>query len=83
MNAICDILDDLKPKASGSYKDQISFVEDRAGHDWRYAIDDSKAENELDFTREFKSFEEGLKQTIQWYLDNGAWMETVKNREKK
>ena len=82
VEAICEILDKIKPRDGGSYKALISFVEDRAGHDWRYAIDDTKAERELGFTREFENFEEGLKQTIQWYLDNGAWIEAIKNRKK-
>ena len=82
VEAICDILDEIKPRSSGSYKELISFVEDRAGHDWRYAIDDTKAERELGFTRQYENFEDGLKQTIQWYLDNDAWIETVKNRKK-
>ena len=82
VEAICEILDEIKPKSSGSYKELISFVEDRAGHDWRYAIDDTKAERELGFTRQYENFEDGLKQTIKWYLDNGAWIETVKNRKK-
>ena len=65
---ICEILDELKPKASGSYKDLITYVEDRAGHDRRYAIDASKLENELGWTAD-ENFESGIIKTIEWYID--------------
>ncbi len=75
---ICSILDELRPRADGgSYRQQITFVEDRKGHDWRYAIDDSKAEIELGFRRDFDSFEEGLRSTIHWYLENQTWVHAV------
>lgn len=77
VEAICDELQKTRPRAGGSYRDLITFVEDRKGHDWRYAIDDSKSEQELGFKREFASFEEGLKATIQWYLDNAVWVKSV------
>ena len=77
VETICTTLDKLQPSSSGkSYKEQITFVEDRAGHDWRYAIDDSKAEGALGFKREV-TFEQGLEKTIQWYLDNTEWMKSV------
>ncbi len=77
VHTICDILDKLKPKAGGgSYREQIAFVADRPGHDWRYAMDDSKAQKELIFTRQH-SFETGLEATVQWYLDNAQWCKTV------
>lgn len=63
---ICDILDELIPKEE-SYKNQISFVKDRLGHDFRYAIDATKIENELGWYAE-KGFEEGLVETVKWYL---------------
>lgn len=78
---ICAELDQLKPKARGTYADQIEFVEDRKGHDWRYAIDDSKAERELGFTRRYSKFEDGLKHTVRWYLENSAWVEKVLQSE--
>lgn len=78
---ICAELDEVRPRAHGSYADQIKFVEDRKGHDWRYAIDDTKAERELGFTRRYTKFEDGLKQTIRWYLDNEAWVEKVLKSE--
>ncbi|MGY6649900.1 dTDP-glucose 4,6-dehydratase [Wenyingzhuangia sp. IMCC45574] len=65
---ICEILDELQPKTAGSYKDQITFVEDRAGHDRRYAIDATKIEKELGWQAE-ENFESGILKTIQWYLE--------------
>ncbi|MGJ8761471.1 MAG: dTDP-glucose 4,6-dehydratase [Polaribacter sp.] len=66
-NAICEILDEEKPKEK-SYKEQISFVEDRAGHDFRYAIDASKIENKLNWKAQ-ENFETGIRKTIKWYLE--------------
>ena len=66
---ICEILDTLIPKKSGdSYTKQITYVEDRAGHDRRYAIDASKLENELGWKAE-ENFESGIVKTIKWYLN--------------
>lgn len=67
-HAICDILDELKPKEE-SYREQITFVTDRPGHDFRYAIDASKIESELGWKAE-ENFESGIKKTIKWYLNN-------------
>lgn len=67
-HAICDLLDEMKPKAE-SYRTQIVFVTDRPGHDFRYAIDASKIENELGWKAE-ENFETGIKKTIAWYLNN-------------
>jgi dTDP-glucose 4,6-dehydratase len=78
VKAICSTLDRLKPRAGGKkYDELISYVTDRAGHDWRYAIDDSKAEKELGFKREYKNFEAGIEQTVKWYLDNDKWLTAV------
>jgi dTDP-glucose 4,6-dehydratase len=78
VEAICDQLNQLKPRSNGhSYRELISFVEDRKGHDWRYAIDDSKAERELGFERLYQDFETGLAQTLTWYLENQKWVEAV------
>jgi dTDP-glucose 4,6-dehydratase len=74
---ICDILDEVTPRGSGSYREQIKFVEDRKGHDWRYAIDDRKAQREIGFERTFASFEDGLRDTVQWYLKNQDWVSAV------
>jgi dTDP-glucose 4,6-dehydratase len=67
-NTICEYLDRIRPKSSGSYTAQIQFVSDRPGHDFRYAIDASKIEKELHWKPEM-SFETGLKKTIDWYLE--------------
>lgn len=65
---ICDHLDHKKPRRSGKYRDLITFVSDRPGHDKRYAIDASKIENELGW-KATETFETGIYQTIEWYLD--------------
>ncbi|GEQ84863.1 dTDP-glucose 4,6-dehydratase [Patiriisocius marinistellae] len=67
-HTICEILDELQPKGF-KYKEQITFVTDRPGHDFRYAIDASKIENELGWKAD-ENFETGIKKTIAWYLDN-------------
>lgn len=67
-NRICEILDEIKPRKKGSYKDLITFVEDRPGHDRRYAIDASKIETELGW-RAQESFETGIYKTVKWYLE--------------
>lgn len=65
-NTICDMLDEIVPKEA-SYKDQITYVSDRPGHDFRYAIDASKIENELNWEAD-ENFESGIRKTIDWYL---------------
>jgi dTDP-glucose 4,6-dehydratase len=65
--AICELLDELKPKTKGSYKEQVIYVEDRAGHDLRYAIDATKIETHLGWKAD-ENFETGIKKTIEWYL---------------
>jgi dTDP-glucose 4,6-dehydratase len=77
VKTICQILDELKPRADGkSYAEQITFVKDRPGHDRRYAIDASKLKRELGW-RPAETFDTGIKKTVQWYLDNPAWVEGV------
>jgi len=77
VKTICQILDELKPRADGqSYATQISFVKDRPGHDRRYAIDARKIERELGW-RPAESFATGIHKTVQWYLDNPVWVEGV------
>ena len=71
VNLICDFLNKEVPKTS-DYKEQISFVEDRPGHDYRYAIDNSLIYSDLGWQPRY-SFEEGLKKTIIWYLKNINW----------
>lgn len=80
--AICKILDASTPrKDKKSYAEQITFVKDRLGHDRRYAIDDSKAQYELGYTRKYTAFEDGLKDTVEWYLKNTAWAEAVTKKK--
>ncbi len=67
VDKVCSILDEMKPKASGSYKEQITFVKDRPGHDLRYAIDATKIETELGWKAD-ENFETGIVKTIEWYL---------------
>jgi dTDP-glucose 4,6-dehydratase len=76
VHTLCDILDQLQPKASGSYRDQLTFVKDRPGHDRRYAIDASKIERELGWTPQ-ETFETGIRKTVAWYLENQAWVSNV------
>ena len=64
---ICKLLDELKPKNSGSYSEQITFVKDRAGHDQRYAIDASKIRSQLNWKPD-SEFEDALRETITWYM---------------
>lgn len=74
---LCQLLDQLRPRADKkSYEEQIGFVMDRLGHDQRYAIDDTKAEEELGFRRSV-TFEQGLKSTVEWYLENQQWCTEV------
>ena len=83
VNTLCEILDEAKPRSDKqSYKSKIKFVEDRLGHDWRYAIDDSLAQKELGFERKYKNFESGLKATIEWYLQNQQWVKSVTGGKK-
>lgn len=83
VHALCAILDELQPKADNtSYTTQITYVTDRAGHDRRYAIDDSKAQSELGFARTY-SFDTGLRQTVEWYLANQAWSEEITHADLK
>ncbi|HEY8161057.1 MAG TPA: dTDP-glucose 4,6-dehydratase [Methylocystis sp.] len=77
VNEICRILEQIKPRERGSYHDLITFVEDRPGHDLRYAIDCSKIEAELGW-RPSETFETGLAKTIRWYLANPAWWRAIR-----
>ena len=80
VNTICQILDELKPKAAGRYAEQITFVQDRAGHDRRYAIDARKLEQELGW-KPTETFETGIRKTVQWYLEHGDWTHNVTSGE--
>lgn len=78
VHTLCDILDTLDPKAEGSYRSQITYVQDRPGHDRRYAIDARKIERELGW-KPAETFETGIRKTVQWYLDNQAWVRDVQS----
>ncbi len=77
VHTICDLLDEMVPKA-GSYREQITYVADRPGHDRRYAIDASKMSSELAWQPQ-ETFESGIRKTVQWYLDNQQWVSNVKS----
>jgi len=77
---LCDILDELLGNAPGTSRKLITFVKDRPGHDRRYAIDASKIRDELGWEPSVR-FEEGFRQTAQWYLDNEAWLHHVVSGE--
>ncbi|MDD2741869.1 MAG: dTDP-glucose 4,6-dehydratase [Rhodocyclaceae bacterium] len=77
VTTLCTILDELIPRADGkNYAEQITYVTDRPGHDRRYAIDASKVELELGW-KPAETFETGIRKTVQWYLDNQAWVANV------
>ena len=81
VNKICELLDEIKPLGAGkSYKDQIVYVSDRLGHDFRYAINCSKIEKELGWSPRH-TFEEGIKETIEWYLNNPEWVKNIQSGE--
>ena len=78
---ICSILDELKPRKDGeSYTKLITYVKDRAGHDYRYAMDPTKIQNELAWAPQ-ENFTSGIKKTVQWYLDNQEWVIHVQSGE--
>ncbi len=83
VDRICDVLQQAVPenpaltaRAKTRYRDLKTYVEDRPGHDWRYAIDSSKIHDELGWVARH-DFESGLRETVRWYIDNGNWCETV------
>ena len=77
VHTLCTILDELSPRSDGKpYKAQITYVKNRPGHDRRYAIDASKIERELGWMPA-ETFETGIRKTVQWYLDNQAWVAKV------
>ncbi|HWX00143.1 dTDP-glucose 4,6-dehydratase [Collimonas sp.] len=76
VHTLCDILDELDPKETGSYRDQITFVTDRPGHDRRYAIDAAKIARELSW-KPVETFDSGIRKTVQWYLANQDWVKNV------
>ena len=77
VHTLCTILDELQPRPDGKpYKEQITYVKDRPGHDRRYAIDASKIERELGW-KPAETFETGIRKTVRWYLDNQSWVQNV------
>ena len=83
VHTLCDILDQLDPKESGkdgahSYREQITYVADRPGHDRRYAIDAGKIERELGW-KPAETFETGIRKTVQWYLEHQEWVRDVQS----
>lgn len=82
VTTICEILDELRPSTNGSYKELITFVKDRPGHDFRYAINSSKIQNELGWKAE-ETFESGLRKTVEWFLENEQWWQRVLSGEYK
>ena len=78
VTAICDLVDELRPNPSiGPRRKLITFVKDRPGHDRRYAINANKIASELDW-RPAQPFESGLRKTVAWYLENDAWVQSVR-----
>ncbi len=76
---ICDLIDEMAPKLGGSSRKLITFVKDRPGHDRRYAIDAAKIQKELGWVPAHK-FEQGIRETVRWYLDNQPWVQSVLTR---
>jgi len=83
VQTMCSILDEYRPLADGnSYNDLISFVEDRPGHDFRYAIDASKIKIELGWSP-IETFKSGIRKTIEWYLENEDWWRKIQRNTYK
>ena len=78
VKTICSLLDECRPKSSGSYADQITFVKDRPGHDRRYAIDATKLWRELGW-KPRETFDTGIRKTVDWYLREKSWVENVRS----
>jgi len=78
---LCGLLDEISPNGHGvSYRSRIEFVGDRPGHDFRYAMDTAKIQQQLGWAP-YESFETGLRKTAEWYLQNGSWLQAVRGRE--
>lgn len=79
VTTICRKLDELRPRADGSqYESLITYVKDRPGHDRRYAIDPTKIQRDIGW-RPAETFESGINKTVRWYLENTAWIDTVRS----
>ena len=79
VQVICDLIDEMAPQLGGGSRKLITFVKDRPGHDRRYAIDATKIEKELGWLPAHK-FEQGIRETVRWYLDNQEWVRAVLKR---
>jgi len=79
VESVCVLLDELRPRAQGSYREQIAFVQDRPGHDRRYAVDARKLMTQLGW-KPVETFQTGLRKTVQWYLDHPDWVAHVQSR---
>jgi dTDP-glucose 4,6-dehydratase len=77
VSTLCDLVDEMRPDPAGPRRRLITFVQDRPGHDRRYAIDASKLSSELGW-KPAEQFETGLRKTVRWYLENAAWVESVR-----
>jgi dTDP-glucose 4,6-dehydratase len=83
VHTLCAILDELSPRADAKpYAEQITYVTDRLGHDRRYAIDATKINRELGW-KPAETFETGIRKTVQWYLDNQAWIKNIASGDYK
>jgi dTDP-glucose 4,6-dehydratase len=80
VHMLCNLLDELRPSAEGTYRRLITYVKDRPGHDRRYAIDARKIERELGW-RPAETFLTGIRKTVQWYLENQEWVRHVQSGE--
>ncbi|MEO8704142.1 MAG: dTDP-glucose 4,6-dehydratase [Kofleriaceae bacterium] len=80
VHTICDIVDELRPRAEGSHRALIEFVADRPGHDFRYAIDPTRCERELGW-RPLVAFADGIRRTVQWYVDHADWIAAIRSGE--
>ena len=80
VETLCSILDEERPREGGSYRDLITFVTDRPGHDARYAIDPARIREELGW-RPSVTVEEGLRRTVRWYLENESWWKPLQARQ--
>ena len=78
VNIICELMNELKPSKNGNYKSLITFVKDRPGHDYRYAIDSTKIQNELGW-KPIETFTTGIRKTIKWYLENENWWREIQD----
>jgi len=81
VKSICAIMDEVRPRVKGkSYQDLITFVSDRPGHDYRYAIDFSKIKNELGW-KPSHSYHSGLAKTVTWYIDHKTWWQAIQEKK--